>query len=81
MKPDDNSFGEALPIRGNSSSFQGIAPQGSSACVCSLSEQLSEVVAENHERYSLAQRLAIKHEGLEQELPVIDLVIPCIENA
>jgi hypothetical protein len=48
--------------------------------VCSLSEQLSEVVTEDHEGYSLAQRLAIKHEGLEQELPVIDLVIPCIEN-
>jgi hypothetical protein len=59
--------------------LEALQSKASSGHVGSLSKQLSEVVAENHERHSLAQTLAIRHQSLEQELPVIDLVIPCIE--
>ncbi len=33
---------------------EALRPKGSSGHVCSLSEQLSEVVAENHERHGLS---------------------------
>ncbi len=34
--------------------LEALRPKGSSGHVCSLSEQLSEVVAENHERHGLS---------------------------
>jgi hypothetical protein len=50
MKADDNSCGEALPIRGNSSWFPGFESKGPSRHTCSFSHRLSEMVAKNHER-------------------------------